>query len=73
MFIGFKVHTRAVPVVVSKALRAAPARRLAWNVYVTLAAPTTAVSCMFMAYNFIQQIVAVRNSECKKYEKITDS
>ena len=37
MLIGFKVHTRAVPVVISNGLRASPARRLAWNVYVTLA------------------------------------
>ena len=27
MFIGFKVHTRTVPVVISNGLRAAPARR----------------------------------------------
>ena len=34
--LGFKVHTR-VPVVISNGLRAAAARRCAWNVYVTLA------------------------------------
>ena len=42
-----------VPVVISNGLRAAAA----WNVYVTLAAPTTTVRCIssLHAYSYIQQ------------------
>ena len=46
-----------LPVVISNGLRAAAVRRSAWNVYVTLAAPTTTVRFIssLHAYSYIQQ------------------
>ena len=65
-----------VPVVISNGLREAAARRYAWNVYVTLAAPTTTVSCIssLHAYSYIQQSGrSVKTMNAKNTKKIADS
>ena len=64
MFFGLKDHTRAVPVVISNDLRAAPASRLAWNVYVTLA---DGAYCMHI--HIFNKVAARKTYECQKYEK----